>query len=143
MKLRNKYFNHCSLFTTSVFDFMNFIFQIKRYCLQSVMCSLFLLSGCTASEKSNIESKPLPKQQEPTTLNFLGHWYGEGKREDLVRNITREYEFENQNIDFNMKFPEEVYYKREDFSSNQKFVSQIILEEHPKWDIIRINGQYS
>jgi ABC-type glycerol-3-phosphate transport system substrate-binding protein len=42
-----------------------------------------------------------------------------------------------------MKFPEEVYYKREDFLSNQKFVAHIILEENPEWDIIRINGQYN
>jgi ABC-type glycerol-3-phosphate transport system substrate-binding protein len=116
---------------------------MKRYCLSFVLFSLFLLTACSVKDVNNTEGKLIEAQKVPITINFLGHWYGEGKREDLVRNIAREYEFENQHINVNMKFPEEVYYKREDFYSNQKFVANIISEENPQWDIIRINGQYN
>lgn len=116
---------------------------MKKYNLQIALLTLFLLASCSGKENNVNNSKPLANPPAPTTINFLGHWYGEGKREDLVRNIAREYEFQNQQVCINMKFPEEVFYKREDFYSNQKFVAQILTQSHPEWDIIRINGQYS
>jgi len=79
---------------------------------------------------------------EPVTVNFIGHWYKEGKREDLVRNFVREYGLKNQQVNINLKFPEEVFYNREDLQSNQKFVAKILRQEQPEWDIVRINGEY-
>jgi hypothetical protein len=116
---------------------------MKNSFWQLIFLSLFIISGCREKEMNTTTYKPLPEPKVPVTINFLGHWFSEGKREELVRDIARDYEFENQYVAINMKFPEEVYYKREDFNSNQKFVARIILEEHPEWDIIRINGQYN
>jgi hypothetical protein len=117
--------------------------KLKEYNWQFSLIALVLLFNCSGSENEKTDYKVLSDQTSKTTVNFIGHWYGEGLREDLVKNISREYEFENQHVKVNMKFPEEVYYTRDDFYSNQKFVSKIIYEEKPEWDIIRINGQYN
>jgi ABC-type glycerol-3-phosphate transport system substrate-binding protein len=37
-------------------------------------------------------------------LNWIGHWKGEGRREDLVREVKREYEFLHPNVKINMVF---------------------------------------
>jgi hypothetical protein len=117
--------------------------KLKRIQWQFVIIALSLLFNCSGPENEKMDLKILSEQTSKTTINFIGHWYGVGLREELVKNIAREYEFENQHINVNMKFPEEVYFKREDPLSNQKFVSKIIYEEKPEWDIIRINGQYN
>jgi ABC-type glycerol-3-phosphate transport system substrate-binding protein len=102
----------------------------------------FISAGCSKSE-DNISNKLIINQTvQPTTVNFIGHWYKEGQRENLVRNFAREYGFKNQNININLKFPEEVYYNREDLRSNQKFVASLLTKEHPDWDIVRVNGEY-
>jgi hypothetical protein len=117
--------------------------KLKKFRWFFILIAFSLMSNCSGTESVRNDSKVFSDQTSKTTVNFIGHWYGEGLREDLVRNISREYEFENQHIKVNMKFPEEVYYTRDDFYSNQKFVSKIIYEDKPEWDIIRINGQYN
>jgi hypothetical protein len=103
---------------------------------------VLILDGCSKS-KDTINNKFIVAQSvKPTTVNFIGHWYKEGMREDLVRNFARDYGFKNQNVNINLKFPEEIYYNREDLKSNQKFVAKLLLEENPEWDIIRVNGEY-
>jgi ABC-type glycerol-3-phosphate transport system substrate-binding protein len=41
-------------------------------------------------------------------LNWIGHWKGEGKREDLVYELKREYEFLHPNVRINMVFNTEL-----------------------------------
>jgi ABC-type glycerol-3-phosphate transport system substrate-binding protein len=109
--------------------------------LPLLLVAIFL-SRCSKSEDS-IGNKYITAQiDQPTTINFIGHWYKEGIREDLVRNFARDYGFKNQNIYVNLKFPEEIYYNREDLKSNQNFVAQLLTQENPKWDIVRVNGEY-
>jgi ABC-type glycerol-3-phosphate transport system substrate-binding protein len=103
---------------------------------------LSLLTLCSKTNESLDNNIFLKKSTKPTTINFIGHWYKEGKREDLVRNFARDYGFKNQNIDVNLKFPEEVYYNREDLRSNQKFVAKLLAQENPEWDIVRVNSEY-
>ncbi|HPR30707.1 MAG TPA: ABC transporter substrate-binding protein [Prolixibacteraceae bacterium] len=103
---------------------------------------ILMLSACSGHENSSLNNRPLPPSPKTTTINFIGHWLNEGKREALVRNFAREYEFQNQHIRVNLKFPEDIYYTREDLQSNQKFVAGILKEENPEWDIVRVNGEY-
>lgn len=100
-----------------------------------------VFSGCS-KDSDDIEGKVISKSTEPVTINFIGHWLNEGKREDLVRNYVRDYEFRNQQVRINLKFPEEVFYNREDLQSNQKFVYKMLQKENPEWDIVRVNGEY-
>jgi hypothetical protein len=75
-------------------------------------------------------------------VRFIGQWLNEGKRETLVRDFVLKYEFENQDVDVILKFPEEVYFDRSDQQSNQKYVAKIMSQTNPEWDIIRINNQF-
>jgi ABC-type glycerol-3-phosphate transport system substrate-binding protein len=97
--------------------------------------------GCTDKTIDN-QYKKLKKVEQKTTINFIGHWLKEGKREDLVRNFAREYEFENQHIAVNLKFPEEVYFDQLNRGTNETFITDIVSQEIPKWDIIKVNGTY-
>lgn len=117
-----------------------FIWDLIFLIIPFIIPSLF--SSCTNDEQSS-EGKVIKEQSvQPVVVNFIGHWYKEGKREELVRNFVREYGLKNQNVTINLKFPEEVFYNREDLRSNQKFVAKILKQENPEWDIVRINGEY-
>ena len=107
-----------------------------------VFLMIMLFNGCKDDRTQYMESKPLSKIEQKTTINFIGHWYKEGKREDLVRNFVREYSLINQEVNINLKFPEEVYYNREDLYSNRKFVVSVLKEKKPSWDIVRLNSEY-
>ena len=103
---------------------------------------IFALVSCSVGVKEAKEKATHSTQQsEITQRNFIGQWLNEGMREDLVRNVARSYEFEHQNVRVNLKFPEEVYYKREDMFSNQRFVAEEVKKEVGYWDILRINGE--
>ena len=63
-----------------------------------VFLMIMLFNGCKDDRTQYMESKPLSKIEQKTTINFIGHWYKEGKREDLVRNFVREYSLINQEV---------------------------------------------
>ncbi|MCF8357725.1 MAG: ABC transporter substrate-binding protein [Prolixibacteraceae bacterium] len=117
---------------------------VKRKDTILFIVSLFLLfaGGCSKKNTSQLHYKPVEAPANTTTVNFIGHWLNEGIREDLVRNFAREYEFQNQHVRVNLKFPEEVFYNREDLQSNQKFVARMLAKDNPDWDIVRVNGEY-
>lgn len=49
--------------------------------------------------------KQLSTLQNQSKLRWLGQWYGEGKKEVLVREMAREFSFLNQDIDVELVFP--------------------------------------
>lgn len=102
------------------------------------------ISSCTKDNFDNTNTKQVTvKSQSIKQLNFIGQWLNEGKRETLVREFVREYEFKNQHVSINLKFPDEVYYDRGDPQSDAKFIEKIIKKDRADWDIIRVNGDYS
>ena len=110
----------------------------------SLFIILFFLNSCyidTLHRNAN-NDKPLQKI-ESVQLNFIGHWLGEGKKEQLIKEIINEFEFTNQDVKINMKFPEEVYFDRRKDNIETVFNSKIALSENPEWDIIRINNEYT
>ena len=119
------------------------IFHVIKHLIFLLLSMFFLLFGCSNDETNISNAKAIGKIEQPTTINFIGHWLGEGDREFLVRNFARDYEFQNQNIKINLKFPEEVYYDKLDRTCNQKYTAKVIMEGKKDWDIIRINGEYA
>lgn len=101
-----------------------------------------LLPACSQHDNSNLVWKPLKEIQQTATINMIGHWLDEGDRESFVRNIARVYEFENQEVKVNLKFPEEVYYDHSDRASNEKYTARVVSENITDWDIVRLNGEY-
>ncbi|MDA3818603.1 MAG: extracellular solute-binding protein [Prolixibacteraceae bacterium] len=109
-----------------------------------LLLSLFILlsTACSRIEQEHMNAQMIDKKTYTDTINFVGHWLNEGAREDFVRNIAQVYEFENQNIKVNLKFPEDIYYDQNDRQSNEKYTARVIEENLNKWDILRINGEY-
>jgi hypothetical protein len=120
--------------------------NIQRYkCLiySFVFAALLLISaGCSVDLDETVNYQAIQVSKATTTINFVGHWLNEGQRENFVRNLAREYEFKNQHININLKFPEEIYYDQLDRKSNEKYTAKVIAEGITDWDILRINGEY-
>jgi hypothetical protein len=99
--------------------------------------------GCTdsanLSTKQSVEAVSDIKQ---TQVRFIGQWLNEGKREKLVRDFIQKYEFENQDVDVLLKFPEEVFVGEDGRGGNENFIAEIVYKEDPEWDIVRLNNQY-
>jgi hypothetical protein len=114
-----------------------------KYLTFLLFSTVVLLTGCSKVETNQLEAKAIETIKQTTTINFVGHWLGEGDREYLVRNIVRDYEFQNQNVKINLKFPEEIYYDKLDRKSNEKYTAKVVTEGISDWDILRINGEYS
>jgi ABC-type glycerol-3-phosphate transport system substrate-binding protein len=113
--------------------------------------SIFLFFGivliftkCQNSKTTiNIEGfKPLQKV-EPTTINFISHWLGEGKKEALLKEKINEFEFTNQDVKIHWKFAEDIYFDRRKQNIEISFNAKIVLSDKPEWDIIRLNGEYA
>lgn len=117
----------------------------KTKFLHLILFSIFtilLITSCSSNMRNESVFKPLAKIEQTSTINFVGHWLNEGDREEFVRNIARVYEFENQNVKVNLKFPEETFYDELDRKSNEKYTAKVIAEGLTDWDILRINGEY-
>lgn len=99
-----------------------------------------IISSCSnIDSENNITGKPI-KPVTPVTVNWVGHWQKEGFKEKLLYQMTRKFEFENQDIVLNLKFPDDIY---PDDMDNNKFVFEQIQKEKSEWDILRINNEVS
>jgi ABC-type glycerol-3-phosphate transport system substrate-binding protein len=108
-----------------------------------LVCLIIILPACKIdqSNKQFAEYKSLQKT-EPVQLNIIGHWLGEGKKEQLMKELVNEFEFTNQDVKVHMKFPEEIYFDRNIVNIESKFNANIVLSDKPEWDIIRFNNEY-
>jgi ABC-type glycerol-3-phosphate transport system substrate-binding protein len=97
---------------------------------------IFLIIFTGACENKRVEKgTSISNIKEPVPLNFIGHWLDEGKKEQMLYELINEFEFLNQDIQINMKFPS--YYSN---MSEAKFNAQVLLSPKMEWDIIRINN---
>ena len=109
------------------------------YIYLSVLC----ISCTIAQNDREILDKSKPLQQvQPITVNFLGHWLGEGKKEVFLKELVNEFEFMNQDVNVNMKYPEDVYFDRRKLNIEYIFNAEMVIKTNPEWDIIRLNNEY-
>ncbi len=113
--------------------------------LSRFICTLFIIfPGACKSKHSSLELDKFKniEKVEPVTLNLIGHWYGEGKKELLMKELVNEFEFTNQDVKVNMKFPEEIYFDRRKYNIEIQYNARIAISDKPDWDIIRFNNEY-
>jgi hypothetical protein len=115
--------------------------KIVSKILLVLLLILFHLS-CEQSDQQILSGKKISGVTATDTVNLVGHWLNEGKRELFVRNLARVYEFENQRVKVNLKFPEELYYDAEDRASNEKYLAKVMRQGLTDWDVLRLNGEY-
>ncbi|MDA3890577.1 MAG: extracellular solute-binding protein [Salinivirgaceae bacterium] len=102
-----------------------------------------IFTNCKQSTETKVRLATVSKTEAQKQVRFIGQWLNEGKREKLVRDFVREYEFENQDVDIILEFPEDVFLNGDNPKDNETFVAEILEKEKPEWDIIRINNQYN
>lgn len=107
-----------------------------------ILSYVFIFYSCNNENSRSIKGEVIDSKASSKQLNFIGQWLNEGLREELVRDFSREYEFKNQNITMNLKFPEEVYFNRGDIHSESRFLLEQFTKDQSDWDIIRINDEY-
>jgi hypothetical protein len=121
--------------------------KTSRYIVSVLVISLLLsvtqlFFACKADLSGKIKMSESNMSDSGSQVRFIGQWLNEGKRETLVRDFVRQYAFQNQEVDVVLKFPENIYFDRSDNYSNQRFISKIMDDPSPEWDIIRINDQF-
>ena len=119
----------------------------NRYLYLYIIIFLLCISlSCKNNNSSgtDIKGKPIVIK-ETVELKWIGHWQGEGLKEQMVKDIAREFEFENQDIKVTLKFPEELYLgnNRADNNAEYEFNRKNITSDKSEWDIIRINHDSS
>ena len=65
---------------------------------------LSMLNSCTSENASLKNIAALEEAETQTKVKWLGQWYGEGKKETLVREIARDFSFLNQDLDIELQF---------------------------------------
>ena len=101
------------------------------------------LSSCQKNTTTiNIEGYKALEKVNPSQLNFLGHWFDEGKKEQMLNELINEFEFTNQDVKINMKYPEQIYFDRRKQNIEVSFNAKMVLADKPEWDIIRLNDEY-
>lgn len=97
-------------------------------------------SSCSGSIDKHADGKTITQSEQKVQINWIGHWLGEGDKENLVKEVANEYEFLNQNVQVNLKFPEEVY--GGGGYPDVGFVAEQIRKPVPDWDIVRLYGYF-
>jgi ABC-type glycerol-3-phosphate transport system substrate-binding protein len=100
-----------------------------------------LLSSCQNFHNHDSEGNKISPPVVRSQINWVGHWMNEGARVKLVREVASEYEFRNQEIHINLKFPEEIY--KADDSLEIQFILDQMRKPVADWDIIRIKEHYN
>jgi len=80
--------------------------KIKIIIFYAISILFFGLLGCQnhATDKTQIiTNNSITKAQ--IKLKWLGHWFGEGKKETLLREVARDFCLLNQNIEIDLEFP--------------------------------------
>jgi len=106
--------------------------------------------GHTTNQNKTFKTKPLLSENSfsggfyertdssvsfTDTINFMGHWYGEDKRENFVREWVQDYQNENPDVYVNLKFSNEIMGEKSKFKTAW-FISEMIMFNNYTWDIV-------
>lgn len=73
---------------------------------------IFLNIGCDNMNSMKVaENEEVISSNRNTSsqLRIMGHWYGEGKKESIVRESVREFSLLNQNYSIDLQFPHHIF----------------------------------
>lgn len=105
---------------------------------------LFLSSvlSCKKAPRNNIKNKKQAISKAKTTpktpktlLRWMGHWLHEDKREVLVRERAKEFEFTHPNVEVKLRWPQQIMGVR-DKKKTAVFIANMIRKNKLTWDIV-------
>jgi len=100
---------------------------------------LFISWSCSLNNSSEIKGKPV-EVKTPVEIQTIGHWKAGGLKLKLLKEVIRQFEFENQDIKVNIKFPEDLYFPEK---SDAQFVYSQLIQPTQKWDILLVRNDYN
>jgi ABC-type glycerol-3-phosphate transport system substrate-binding protein len=117
--------------------------QIFKY-YSIIVFALFLLINSSCQQTSNSLNKNELLQggnikKEKVKLYWMANWYGEGKKELLMREIAREFSLLNQDIDLQILFPQQVFkfkHESELFKLEFDSIAYMIKNNQWPWDVL-------
>jgi ABC-type glycerol-3-phosphate transport system substrate-binding protein len=114
---------------------------MKRYTnLYTVLCLVLVIVSCNARNDTGITGNE--KRINPVSegdfikLTWLAPWYEEGMKEVLMREIAREFAFLNQDIDFTIVFPQEVFGEGHWWSNTSRNLLETVSRDEWPYDIM-------
>jgi len=69
------------------------------------------------------------------TLHWMGHWKGEGQREQLVREVLDDFTFANQDTDVQLVFASDILPEKSVYAAAE-FVADMIHSGNITWDVV-------
>lgn len=79
----------------------------------------------------------LPARSETQQLNWIGHWKGEDKREDLINEVKKEFEFLHPEVQLNFHYDVELDAQGDNYKWKTAYtIIEMIKTGNIKWDVI-------
>lgn len=106
----------------------------------AITTQLFFYSCNDSDLETNLTINTPLKEIESTQLKILGHWLGEGKKEQFMKELVNEFEFTNQEISIHMQWADSIYDTRSTENGELTFNINMVTTDKSLWDVIRINN---
>ncbi|MFA7257081.1 MAG: extracellular solute-binding protein [Kiritimatiellales bacterium] len=90
-----------------------------------------ILTGLTCLSFLPASAQNTPVQQ----LRWMGHWKGEGLREQLVREVLDDFRFENQDVSVEFAFAADILSEKSVYAE-AAFISDMIRSGNIQWDVV-------
>ncbi|MBN2685431.1 MAG: extracellular solute-binding protein [Pontiellaceae bacterium] len=100
-----------------------------------VVCAL-LAAACSREPEPAVKPvAPAQSAVETRPLRWMGHWKGEGQREELVRQVLEEFSYTHPQIDVSFKFAVDVLPQKSQTEMGI-YIAEMIRENRWDWDVI-------
>lgn len=101
---------------------------MKKVIVYIILLLLLVYSACQNDEgiESSTKSAINDFKEPAKKFKWLGHWFGQGKKETLLREIARDFSFQNQDLDFTLEFPHEMANVSPGFSQKDYLSDSIV-----------------
>jgi hypothetical protein len=109
--------------------------NLKPYFICLIIIVLVSCNNETDFQKQLTNVKKIEEIEYTGKVNWIGHWLGEDRREELVRQVGNEFEFRNQEIQVNLKFPQEIMGSKS-MELEADYIIKLIKSPNPDFDIV-------
>ncbi len=104
---------------------------------------LLLLSACSRQEPESFAENDAARQDAGAaseesphkSLRWMGHWKGEGRREQLVREVLEEFAFTHPQVDVELEFAADILPENSQRAAGI-YIAEMIRSGNLEWDVI-------
>ena len=92
------------------------------------------------SSENRLSKFEKPAASPPVILNWIGHWKGEDRREELVLDIKREFEFTHPGVSVNLVFNRDIEGPDPDYKKRTaREIVRMIRSGRIDWDVVFVD----